>query len=211
MGKTVLFGVDPQNDFGHPKGSLYCKGGYEIIGGGILLTEYALNQRIPIFLSADLHPQDSEHFKPIGPWPSHCVRGTWGAAFLSGILDFKNIHHFDGDFNYFFKGTQKNEDGYDPFEGKNTLGKSPDELLGDPTETTIIVWGLATNYCVRAFVLTARRKGYRVYVVLDACRAVPTPDNPPPDFVTEQQAIEEMKATGAIMTTVEEVLNGRIV
>lgn len=207
MGNTVLFGVDPQNDFGHPAGSLYCKGGYEIVGGGIILMEHALLQKWPIDLSADCHPPDSEHFKR---WPPHCIRGTWGAAFLSGILDFNHIHYFDGDFNYFFKGTQKNEDGYDPFEGRNTSGKSPEEVMGDPAETTIIAWGIATNFCVRAFVLTARSKGYQVYVVLDACRAVPTSNNPPSDFITEKQAIEEMETAGAIMTTVEEVINGRI-
>lgn len=211
MGKTVLFGVDPQNDFGDPGGMLYCKGGYEIVGGGIVLIEYIAKQKGTICFSMDWHPGDSEHFKPIGPWSPHCVQGTWGAELLPGLLGFLNMKAGDFDCDFFLKGTQKNEHGYDPFEGKNMESKYLDEILGNPTEITIIVWGLATNFCVRAFVLTARRKSYKVYVVLDACRAVPTPDNPPPDFVTEEQAIEEMKTAGTIMTTVEEVINGRIV
>lgn len=215
MGKTVLFGVDPQNDFGDPKGSLYCKGGYEIVGGGILLMKYAVHQSWLVGLSADWHPKDSGHFKPIGLWPPHCVEETWGARFLPGIYDFLYFSwspFFDLlKVNVFLKGTNNDGNGYDPFEGKNALNQGPEEVMGEPNQTTIIAWGIATNFCVRAFVLTALRKGYRVSVVLDACRAVPTPDNPPPDFVTEEQAIEEMKAADGIMTTVEEVINGRIV
>lgn len=88
------------------------------------------------------------------------------------------------------------------------MGRSPELAMGNPATTAVIVWGLATNFCVRAFVLTARKKGYKVYVVLDACRPVPTPANPPLNFITEKQAIIDMETAGAIMITVEEVVYG---
>jgi len=201
--KVVVFGVDPQNDFGNPRGSLYCRGGFKVVGGGMILIEYAKENGWPTMFSADDHPQNSDHFKPHGPWPPHCVHDTWGAEFLPGI-------EIDPDQHIFHKGTRKEEHGYDPFEGDGGPGRSPEQVMGDPKNTTIIAWGIATNYCVRTFVLTARKKGYKVYVVLDACRAVPTPPNPPSDFITEGQAIQDMKDAGAIMTTVEEVVSGRI-
>lgn len=203
MTNVAVFGVDPQNDFGHPKGALYCKNGFQVVGGGMILVEHAYNKGLPIMFSADDHPQDSDHFRPKGFWPPHCIHCTWGARFLAGV----KIPYGSA---VFFKGTRKHEDGYDPFEGKDGQGRSPEQVLRSFNTTTVIVWGIATNYCVRTFVLTARKKGYEVYVVLDACAPVPTPAIPPEGFVTEECAIEDMKAAGAVMTTVEEIVRGKV-
>lgn len=198
---AVVFGINPQNDFGHPKGSLYCPGGFKVVGGGMILVWYGEEKGWLIGFSADCHPKNSEHFKE---WPPHCIVRTWGAKFLAGIqVPYRKS-------SIFLKGTKIHEDGYDPFEGKDECGRNPEQFMGNPANTTVVVWGIAINYCVRAFVLTARKKGYKVYVALDACAAVPTPGNPPEDFVTEEQAIQNMKAAGAIMTTVEEVVCGKI-
>lgn len=200
MANIAIFGVDPQNDFGHPNGSLYCKNGFKVVGGGMILTEHFYLRGGRIMFSADVHPPDSDHFKS---WPPHCIRGTWGARFLSGVT----VPHGAPIFR---KGTEKHEHGYDPFEGKDSHGQNPEQVMGDPDKTTVIAWGIATNYCVRSFVLTARKKGYKIYVALDACAPVPTPDNPPPNFITEEQAIEDMKAAGTIMMTIEEVVSGKL-
>ena len=57
--------------------------------------------------------------------------------------------------------------------------------------TRLIVGGLATDYCVRASVLDARREGFDVAVVSDAVRAV----NLDPD--DGGRALQEMRASGA--------------
>ena len=41
--------------------------------------------------------------------------------------------------------------------------------------TEIVICGLATDYCVRATALDARRLGFPVTVVQDACRGVDAP------------------------------------
>lgn len=197
---VTVFGVDLQNDFGYPGGSLFIPDGFWVVGGGMILNRHAANNGWNIMFSRDNHPINSKHFEK---WPPHCVAGTWGARFLPG-LKYAGGHIFS-------KGMDPEEDGYDPFDGKDTHGYGPGEILGEPRLMTLVVWGLATNFCVLAFVLTARSRGHKVYVALDACRAVPTPKDPPPGFITEGQAIEKMKEAGAIMTTVEEVVCGKLI
>jgi nicotinamidase/pyrazinamidase len=53
----------------------------------------------------------------------------------------------------------------------------------------LIIYGLATDYCVKATVLDALEAGYQVELVLDLCRGI-SPE-------TTEEAIEEMKVRGA--------------
>ena len=52
----------------------------------------------------------------------------------------------------------------------------------------MIVYGLATDYCVKATALDAIEAGYRVDLILDLCRGV-SPE-------TTASALEEMAAKG---------------
>jgi nicotinamidase/pyrazinamidase len=60
------------------------------------------------------------------------------------------------------------------------------------------VGGLATDYCVKSTVLSAREKGFRVKAVKDAMRGV---NLKPGD---DERAIEEMRAAGADIVTSDE-------
>ena len=60
-----------------------------------------------------------------------------------------------------------------------------------------VVYGVATDYCLKDAVLGLVKTVPRVLVVEDAIRAV--------DPAREQQALEEMKAAGAVMITVDRV------
>jgi len=51
-----------------------------------------------------------------------------------------------------------------------------------------MVYGLATDYCVKATALAAIEAGYRVDLIFDLCRGV-SPD-------TTASALEEMEARG---------------
>ncbi len=46
------------------------------------------------------------------------------------------------------------------------------EFLQARGVTTVLVGGLATDYCVKTSVLQLRRAGFRVIVHLDACRGI---------------------------------------
>lgn len=193
VGNCAIFGVDLQNCFGHPRGSLYVKGGEELVEPGNKLTAFGVKKGYLIMFSRDWHPADSTHFDK---WPVHGVAGTWDAEFLKGLV------LPPGSF-VFYKGTQRDKDGYDPLEGKSFIGNTAKSILKVSNIRKIYFWGLATDYCVKAGVLTARKLGYEVYVIIDACRSVNA------NLGDEQKAIDEMEAAGAIITTTEEVINGR--
>jgi nicotinamidase-related amidase len=59
----------------------------------------------------------------------------------------------------------------------------------------VVVCGLATDYCVNATVLDARRLGFETAVVVDACAAV---NLQPGDG---EEALDAMRAAGAELTT----------
>jgi len=205
-GNCAIFGVDPQNCFGHPKGGLYVPGGEKIIKPGNKLIAFGKKYGFIMMFSADWHLPNSTHFKPVGPWPPHGIAGTWDAEFLSG-LGIPSDPYSNAPF-VFFKGTGENENGYDPFEGHGIGGSdSPENMLDEYKIKVLIFWGLTTDWGVKTGVFTACRLapkyGWKVYVAIDACRAV---NANPGD---EQKAIDEMRAAGAIITTTEEIINGR--
>ncbi len=195
VGNCAIFGVDLQNCFGHPKGGLYVKDGEEVVGPGNKLIAFGVKNNFRIMFSRDWHPADSKHFDK---WPVHGVAGTWDAEFLEGLILPPESH-------FFFKGTRKYEDGYDPLEGRTAYGKGAgaELILLAQRIRKIYFFGFTTDYCVKTGVITACKLGYEVYVVIDACRAVNV--NPG----DEQKAIDEMRAAGAIITTTEEAINGK--
>jgi len=65
-----------------------------------------------------------------------------------------------------------------------------------------VVYGVATEYCVKEDVLGMIRRGLDVFVVEDAIAGI-TPDG-------EAKAIEEMKSAGARFIKTKDVLEGRV-
>ena len=64
----------------------------------------------------------------------------------------------------------------------------------------LYIGGLATDYCIKATCLDARKLGYTAYLLTDACRAV---NLKPGD---EARALNEMANAGVIFTTTREVV-----
>jgi nicotinamidase/pyrazinamidase len=168
--RTALIVVDVQNDFADPKGGLSVEGGTDIIptiNGEIAMAESA---GATVVLTQDWHPPSTPHFaKDGGIWPVHCIANSWGAelhpdlAVLNGAIRIR-------------KGAN-GEDGYsafsmrDPVSGESTATEL-EGLLRDRGIDHVVVCGLATDYCVNATALDARRLGFPTFVLLDAVRAV---------------------------------------
>ena len=165
---TALVVVDVQNDFAHPDGSLFVAGGEQVVP---LVNAEATAARAagsPVFYTQDWHPPDTPHFeKDGGIWPVHCVRDTWGAAFHAGLEVQGEVVR---------KGVG-GEDGYsgftvrDPVTGAET-STGLAELLRNRGVESLIVAGIATDYCVKETVLDGAREGFAVTVLADAIRAV---------------------------------------
>jgi len=115
-------------------------------------------------------------------WPPHCVQDTKGAqSLLDPALITKTIR----------KGTDHRFDSYSGFKDDGGAATELDKALKATGIKKIIVYGIATDYCVKATVLDALKDGYAVYVINDLCRGVADG--------TSKSAAEEMTAKGAVI------------
>jgi nicotinamidase/pyrazinamidase len=183
---TALVVVDIQNDF-CPGGALAVSNGDKVVS---VLNKYIQLFRkagAPIFYTRDWHPQDHSSFKAQGgPWPPHCVQGTDGAKFHPDL-----IPPTPGE--VISKADEKDE-AYSFFQGTDMA-----EKLRRQGITTLLVGGLATDYCVRETVLDGLKFGFKVYHLDDASKGV----NVRPD--DSDQALQEMVSKGAKRITVSDL------
>jgi nicotinamidase/pyrazinamidase len=189
--RTALVVVDVQNDFADPSGSLSVRGGESLVSRVNRQVDRAVAAGATVVYTQDWHPPSTPHFeKDGGIWPVHCVAGTWGAELHPGLKVAGDVLR---------KGTN-GEDGYSGFTMRDPLSgeEIPTPLEGMLRERGIervVVCGLATDYCVNATVLDARRLKFDTAVVVDACAAV---NLQPGDG---DEALDAMRAAGAELTT----------
>ncbi len=183
---TALLVVDVQNDFADPAGSLYVRGGEQVVPLIDAESARARDAGAPVFYSQDWHPETTPHFqKDGGVWPVHCVRDSWGAELHPDLsVDGPVVR----------KGSN-GEDGYSAFSMRDPVtGETrPTELaslLAESAVTRVVICGLATDYCVKATVLDARGHGYPTTVLEDAIRAVDL------EVGDGDRAVEEMLTAG---------------
>ena len=185
---SALIVVDVQNDFADPDGSLSVPAAAAVVAAVNREIGAALDRGATIIATQDWHPDVTPHFaKDGGPWPVHCVGGTWGAE-LDPSLDFPESAP------RVRKGAN-GEDGYSGFTMRDpvTGTTSPTELeqlLRSAGVDAVAVVGLATDYCIKATALDAVRFGFRTTVLTDAIAAV---DLEPGDG---ERALEELVAAG---------------
>lgn len=185
---TALIVVDMQNDFAHPRGSLFVHGGDDIVDTINAEIDQAAAAHATIVLTQDWHPPTTPHFKPVGNWDVHCVAGTWGAELVEG-LDPSNRAA-----TVIRKGTF-GEDGYSAFSMR-TPGSDVDiptglgGLLQQRGVERVMVVGVATDVCVEATALSARAAGFDTSLRWDATRPVYT------DAATTERVLGELVDAG---------------
>jgi len=192
----ALLVVDVQNDF--------CPGGSLAVEEGDHVVE-VINRLMPLFervvATQDWHPKDHISFASSHPgkkvldivdsdgiqqvlWPDHCVQGTPGAELFSR-LEIGRIELV------LRKGLRRRLDSYSAFfENDHVTDTGLRYYLAGLGIREIFLCGLATDYCVRSSAVDARRLGFEVSVVRDACRGVDFPQG------SVEKALAEMKAAG---------------
>lgn len=166
--RTALIVVDCQNDFADPQGSLYVDGGNRVIGAVNVVIADAVAAGSPIFYTQDWHPEKTPHFKKYGGiWPVHCVAGTWGAEFHPALVRTGRVVR---------KG-RSGEDGYSGFTMRDSVDGTEiptelDDLLRQSKVESIVVTGLALDYCVKETAIDGVDLGYRTLVPLVLTAAV---------------------------------------
>jgi nicotinamidase/pyrazinamidase len=196
-----VIAVDVQGDFTKFKnGSLAVEGTDEAYVKAIEdQTKKLKAAGFPIFATQDWHPAKHLSFFSNHPgkkafdvvklhgkdqvlWPPHCVQNTPGAEIL---LDKKLF------VATVKKGMDPQFDSYSGFQDDGGKKTDMDKLLKNKKIKTVVVYGIATDYCVRATALDAVAAGFKVIFIKNLSRGV-APD-------TSQKSIEEMKAKGVVV------------
>ena len=195
----VFFDIDTQVDFMLPHGKLYVLGAEEIIPNLVRLMAFARQHDIPVISSADAHAPDDPEFKI---WPPHCVIGTPGQRRIPET-QFPDAMVVPGRAGAFTPPAK--------WPGQTIIEKATYDTADNPNFDAILralaprrclVFGVATEYCVRADALALRERGFPVDLVVDAIRAI-----------TEEggrEAIEEMRAVGVRLVKTAEVCAGNL-
>jgi len=120
-------------------------------------------------------------------WVPHAMIGTHGFKLIDGLPKITGYDFF------VWKGIEPDMHPYGAcyHDLKNILSTGVIEFLRDKGVSTVIVGGLATDYCVKNTVLQLLKAGFEVIVNLGACRGIAED--------TINSAIVEMKAQGAII------------
>lgn len=173
----ALIVIDVQNDF--------CPGGALAVSEGNQIVPL-INAMMPDFdavlLTQDWHPVGHSSFAsshdgkipfettemPYGTqvlWPDHCVQGSPGAAFHPDLRT-------DGDL-IIRKGFRPAIDSYSAFfENDQTTPTGLEGYLRTRGIDSLVMVGLATDFCVHFSAVDAARLGFVVEVRLSACRAI---------------------------------------
>ncbi len=193
--------VDVQGDFTELRnGSLAVGGTDEAYVNAVEENTKKLKQAgFPIFATQDWHPANhisfftnhqgkkafdviKLHGKDQVLWPPHCVQNTPGAEILLDKKLFKAVVK---------KGMDPKYDSYSGFQDDGGKKTNLAQLLKKNKIKKVIVYGIATDYCVKATAIDAIAAGFKVIFIKNLSRGV-APD-------TTQKAIEEMKAKGIVV------------
>jgi nicotinamidase/pyrazinamidase len=193
--------VDIQADF-----TEYREGSLAVPGTGKDYIELVSNRTrefkergLPVVATRDYHPADHVSFFTSHPgsqpfqviraenreqvlWPPHCVQETPGAEILlpSDLIT-----------AVISKGSERMQESYSGFRDDSGRETGLKALLNDLRVTNVVLYGIATDYCVRFTTLHALEQGFAVTVLLGLSRGVMAEGT--------RAAVEEMKARGAII------------
>lgn len=162
MSKALLV-VDVQNDF--------CEGGSLAVSGGAAvakkISDYLRSSDYDLVVASrdwhDSNNNNSGHFADSNSepdyktsWPIHCVAKSDGANYHPNLeLDLIQEHVYKG----------QGAHGYSAFEGVTEDGGTLEELLMQKGIRQLDVVGIATDHCVLASALDAKKLGLNVRVI----------------------------------------------
>lgn len=132
-------------------------------------------------------------------WPRHAVPGTLGFELLEGLPS-------PAAYDFFvWKGVELNMHPYNAcyHDQQKKLSTGVIEFLQSRKIKTVIVGGLATDYCVKETVLGLVDAGFKVVLNLAACRGIAED--------TVEQALACMRARDVLMISEAACLENRII
>jgi nicotinamidase/pyrazinamidase len=201
MKNFFFLDVDTQRDFMLKKGALYVPGAEKIIPKIRRLFEFAQKNEITVLSSVDAHTADDPEFQQ---FPPHCVQGSEGQRKLDETLLYRPLilpnKPIDRNFSEIVRKHRQ------IIMEKQTL-----DMFDNPVSERLlrvlppraIVFGVATEYCVKFACLGLRRLGIHTALVSDAIRAL-TPK-------TEKEALQEMSSAGVEFIALDALLEASVI
>jgi len=195
--KIVLWEVDTQADFMLPGGRLYVPGAEKIIPDIGRLVNAAIETGTFLVSTADAHRENDPEFQR---FPPHCVRGSPGARIIPQGLA-KDSLTVPNDLSVempadILRHSQVviEKQTLDVFD--NPHASELVERLGRQAE--YLVFGVATEYCVRCEVKGLLDRGRKVAIIQDAVRSL--------EPAQGEHALDELQGLGARLITTQEAL-----
>lgn len=198
--KTVFFDVDTQVDFLFPGGALYVPGSETIVRSLGKLARFAAANQIQIISTADAHSENDPEFKV---WRPHCVVGTTGQqkaghTLLDRVLVLKSA---PGSLDAI---RAQVEDAPQILVEKQNLDcfTNPNlrPLLDVLGAERYVVYGVATEHCVRHAAFGLLDTGARIELVTDATATMNDSES--------RELLLTFHAQGIHLTTTAEVTRG---
>ena len=221
IAKTLLLEIDVQNDFcpsyvsasgeNNPDGALAVRDGGEVIKPLNALAAAIAGAGGMVAATQDWHPAGHISFASSHPqkksgdiadiggvsqvlWPDHCVQGKRGAEFHDE-LHLMPVHLIVR------KGFRAGLDSYSAFfENDRSTPTGLEGAIKQLGIQTVIMGGLATDYCVFYSAMDCRRLGFNTIIVTDAVRGVDYPEG------SVEKALAEMRAAGIGFASSAEIL-----
>lgn len=211
----VFVDVDVQNDFCEPSGALYVAGSPNDLYRSIV--RHAAERRAPIVGSVDSHAFDAWEFASSGRagpqgqrpmFPDHCVKGTRGWLKVEGTLParFRFVPNLAGADvpalaaelgSGAAQGLYFEKEVYSLFVNPNAEAIVAALQASAPDPLELVVFGVATDYCVKAAALGLRERGYATTVLTDAIRGITAEGS--------RAALEAMQAAGCVLRSASEL------
>ncbi|HUE01986.1 MAG TPA: isochorismatase family cysteine hydrolase [Bryobacteraceae bacterium] len=190
---TVFVDVDTQIDFMFPAGALYVPGAERVLPAIARLNHFAAAQGIPLVSTTDAHAEDDPEFRQ---WPPHCVAGTAGQIKAPETLlpERSKLGLEPGASIALAAQIVVEKQALDVFTNPNFPA-----LLDRLQAGRYVVYGVATDYCVRCAMAGLLATGKPVILVTDAIAAVSPADG--------ARAIDEFVSRGGTLTTAAAVTN----
>jgi len=207
---SALLIVDAQNDFCQG-GALEVKGGDKVIEPLNRMVAFFTERNGRVVATQDWHPENHASFaashKGKNPyemidlgevrnqilWPKHCVQGSPGAEFHKD-LDMRPVNFI------IRKGFRRDIDSYSAFfENDHKTSTGLNGLFSSLSVKTVVIGGLATDYCVFYSALDAAALGYKTIVLSDAVCGIDIPAG------SIEQALRLLEKAGVIAIPAGEI------
>jgi nicotinamidase/pyrazinamidase len=196
MKNLFFLDVDTQRDFMLPTGALYVRGAERILPKLRRLFDFARKNEISILSSVDAHVADDPEFKQ---FPPHCVQGTEGQRKVDEtLLPRPLIFQQQPVDRNLPEAVRRHQQIIVEKQSLDLFSNPIAERLVRVLPPRAIVFGVATEYCVKIACLGLRRLGVQTVLITDAVRALAPK--------TEKEAVEEMRRAGVEFIMLEALL-----